>query len=88
MLWAFLACSVVWTVAVVRLGAWDEMHHFWTGVWLYAIGLPVAGLIFMADDAIQHAVQLWRPRARSPINLLYGLCFASAFQWLERKVAR
>jgi hypothetical protein len=31
----------------------------------------VVGVVVMADDAIEHAVQIWRPEFRSPLHLLY-----------------
>jgi hypothetical protein len=69
--------AVVWATSVVHLGVWRNLHHFWYGAALYALGLAfgvdwllVVGLLVAADDAVQHAVQCSRPEYRSPLHLL------------------
>lgn len=72
-----IVVSVVWTTSVVHLGVWRQVHHFWYGAALYALGmwlgadwLLVLGLLVAADDAVQHAVQCSKPEYRSPLHLL------------------
>lgn len=65
--------AAAWLASVLRLGALGELHHFYYGLALYlwpdapawAKGL---GLAVMADDAVQHAVQLRDPDYRSPMH--------------------
>lgn len=65
---------VLWAVAVVRLGVWRELHHAYYGAALLAAPWPVAylaGLAILADDAVQHVVQLQRPAYFSPLHRAY-----------------
>jgi hypothetical protein len=62
--------TLVWFGSVVRLRVWRQWHHFWLGVALLH-WFPLVGLGVMADDALQHAVQLRWPEFRSPLHLLY-----------------
>lgn len=70
--------AVVWFVSVVKLGVLDEWHHFELGVFVLILAavfgwawLAWVAAVIMADDAVQHVVQLRRPDFRSPLHLLY-----------------
>jgi hypothetical protein len=63
--------TVVWVVACLKLGVLREWHHFWLGLPLALMGywpVMLLGNVIMWDDAIQHAVQCWRPAYRSPLH--------------------
>lgn len=75
---AYYVATLLFALAVLRLGVHQQLHHFWIGAWAVAVGVfagePVmayVGLALMLDDTLQHLVQLWRPGFRSPGHLLY-----------------
>lgn len=79
--------SLIWAVSVARLGVMRERHHYWIGLgvlvlgwWLGAWWLAWLGLLVMADDALQHFVQLRYPEHRSILHLLYR---HTLFAWLH-----
>lgn len=84
---AFLVI-VVWFIAVARLGALREFHHFYIGMALFILGgeswVAWAGVLIALDDAAQHVVQNFRPRYRSPLWHFYALLYPELPPWLRR----
>lgn len=75
---AAVLLTVAFAFAVVAIGAWREVHHFYWGCLIFALGVAtgrlwvaVVGLLVMLDDSAQHVVQIWRPDHRSILHLLY-----------------
>jgi hypothetical protein len=74
--------ALVWLVAVVRLGVWRQLHHFYYGLALLPFhSTRWAGVAIMADDAVQHFVQLWRSDYRSPLHLLARVTWYRWVNW-------
>jgi hypothetical protein len=70
---AAIVAAYVWGFSVARLGVLREWHHFWIGFALTLLPFPwlvALGVLIMWDDAVQHAVQMWKPAYRSPLHVL------------------
>ena len=86
-LWVAVIVFTIWAISVWRLNAWRQWHHEWIGVIAFVVGsflgwtwLSVVGLVVMADDALQHAIQLERPSYRSPLHRLYAV---TLYRWMH-----
>jgi len=86
---AVLAAQLV--VTLVWLKRWKEVHHGYIGIALAVFGVIVGwqwlvmiGGIILADDAMQHLIQLRWPHSRA--SLLWGLyaITIAKWQWVER----
>ena len=58
--WAYGALALVGLVSLALIGRLVEVHHLYIGMALALIPWPPAhwaGLVLMADDTVQHAVQ-------------------------------
>ena len=89
------ALAIVLLSSLLWLGRLRETHHGYYGL-LLALApwgpLRVTGLVLPADDALQHAVQVWYPAFRSPLHRAYGLLYRLRVvrrlnQWLDREMA-
>lgn len=89
------ALAVVLASALVRLGRVRELHHGYYGFLLALLPwhIPhVLGVVLLADDAMQHAVQVWRPAFESPLHRLYDIAYRLPAirrlnEWLDRELA-
>lgn len=64
-------------LSLALLGRVQEWHHGYLGLLLIGAGifwtpLQYAGLVLLADDAVQHCVQLAKPAFRGPLWRLYA----------------
>lgn len=58
--WIYGALAVIGVASLVRIHRLAEIHHLYIGAAVALLPWPVAqwtGLVLMADDAVQHAVQ-------------------------------
>ena len=73
MIAAAVGIAAVWFGACWRLHLLRQWHHEYIGMACMALPWTAAravGLGVMLDDAVQHAVQLWRPSYLSPLHRL------------------
>lgn len=77
--------TAVWVGSVVHLDIEAQWHHYWLGLALLLLGAWLGwwwciwfGLVVMADDAVQHLIQCWRPAYRSPLHRLYAV---TLYRW-------
>ena len=77
-IWVFWVSSAIFLTAASLNHLLNQGHHFYWGLWLVAGGFTLGlaspmylGIVFMADDALQHAVQLFYPKFLSPVHLIY-----------------
>jgi uncharacterized membrane protein len=76
---ASLVLFAVFVFAIIASSTWHEWHHAYIAVPI--IGAAVAALVpvwvgwvgfaLLADDALQHLIQIIDPDYRSPAHLLY-----------------
>ena len=87
---AMILCAVLLFGSLAALERLGEWHHGYAGLLLYMApwhAAEIAGLVLLADDALQHAIQLrWNPVYRSPLHRLYADVFwpLPTVQWLNR----
>jgi hypothetical protein len=82
---AAIVLLLIGVVSLARLGRLREWHHLYLGALLFLVPWTPSrwvSLVIMADDALQHVVQLVYPNFRSPLHRAYGVAWRLA--WVRR----
>jgi hypothetical protein len=79
--------AIFWLQAILTLGLWKQIHHFYFGAalviftdsfWLWLLGLFIA-----LDDAVQHTIQETQPSYLSPLHKCYNWVYRLFPKWLQ-----
>lgn len=90
----YLLCAL-WLHATGRLGVTRQLHHALYGTAVVLLGVPLgwplwvlwAGVGVLADDALQHTLQLyWRASFTSPLWYLGKYAFYVPLAWVRECV--